>query len=100
MTNEETKAKIDSLREQMESCKKEIDNLQKRACTHDEYELCNYSWRPGNYRIKKFCKHCGILLGDPTFEEGREFDKAQGFFTKEFMLPGDENPMIIIYPTK
>ena len=84
MTNEEIKAQIEIMQKERDACSEEIKRCQS-LCTHDKYELSNYSWRPGCIDIKKFCAYCGVILGDPDFEEGREFDKKQDFFVGKFM---------------
>jgi len=78
MTNEEIKTQVDIMQKEREACTAEIDRL-KKLCTHDKYELGYYSWRIGSCDIKKICAYCGEILGDPEFEEGREFSKKNNF---------------------
>ena len=80
MTNEEIKTKVNIMSAERDACIEEIKRLQ-GLCTHDRYHLGNFSWGPGCIDVVKICDYCNENLGSPEFEEGREFDKNQSFFT-------------------
>lgn len=72
MKEEEIKERVGEIYETIDKLKKELDLLRKE-CTHDDYEVSYYSHRPGSMDIKKICKYCGKILGEPTKEETEKF---------------------------
>jgi hypothetical protein len=55
-------------------CQQEMEELRK-LCKHEKYELGNYSWRIGSIELKKLCSYCWEVLGDPSDEERKAYEK-------------------------
>jgi hypothetical protein len=72
MKEEEIKERVGEIYDTIDKLQKELDLL-REECSHDDYEVGYYSWRIGSLSIKRICKYCGEVLGEPTKEEQEQF---------------------------
>lgn len=76
MNNEDTRKRVDEIYDTIKSLQEELDNL-RDICSHDDYHIGYFSWRPGNMDISKICDHCNKNLGHASKEESDNFLKEE-----------------------
>ena len=76
MNNEDTRKRVDEIYDTIKSLQKELDDL-RNICSHEDYNVGYFSWRPGNMDVVKICSHCSKNIGPASKEESGEFLKNE-----------------------
>jgi hypothetical protein len=64
--------KIDKLYRAIKEANEKLEDLRKE-CPHEDYCVMYYSWRVGSMSLKRLCKQCDQVVGDPTDSEIEEY---------------------------
>lgn len=68
MENEKTRTRVNEIYDTIKKLEEELEAL-RSECSHDSYEVVNYSFRPGNIHLARVCTVCGEHLGYPNDDE-------------------------------
>lgn len=72
MNNKETRERVLELFNSISDANKELESI-REECSHDDYFIGNWSYRPGHIQISKICSYCRDHIGKPSEEESNNF---------------------------
>lgn len=77
MSNEDTRKRVDEIFKEVRALQEELKTVREN-CSHDDYRIGNWSWRPGAIMQVRICNHCDDNIGEPTEEEYEKFTQEGG----------------------
>ncbi|MBI4947724.1 MAG: hypothetical protein HY840_15135 [Bacteroidetes bacterium] len=81
LTDIRIKNRVEALYKIIEEANKEFGIIRKK-CSHSKCEVNYYCWAVGHISIKKICKICREVIGNPSEEELSYFNDTLGLLNK------------------